>query len=158
MTVLCDATFVPRTELEFSYCFRKSTETVDLNDAVQKCGEKVTGLVDRPLHPTITTLGIGFGQANASIIQAVLVKKVGEISIWTEAFATDGYAPQDHGEYAASIIANPIQQKLPGNVSEMLGSELDEIEPAEWPKLLKQRFSKYMAVPLLHDDQPVAVC
>ncbi|ONN71142.1 hypothetical protein [Pseudomonas oryzihabitans] len=157
ITVLGDATFDPRTKLGFAYCFGKKTETVDLNDAVQKCGEKVTGMVNGLFQPTTRVLDIGFGQVRAGSVQAGAVKKVGEIFIGTEAFATDGYAPQDRGGYAARIVAIPIQQKIAGGVGKMLGAELGEIGPVEWADLLKHRLPKDMAFYLPNGDQPVAV-
>ncbi|AXA67746.1 hypothetical protein [Pseudomonas oryzihabitans] len=98
ITVLGDATFDPRTKLGFAYCFGKKTETVDLNDAVQKCGKKVTGLVNRLFQPTTRVLNIGFGEVRAGIVLPGAFSKVGEIFIGTEAYATDGYAPQDRGD------------------------------------------------------------
>lgn len=61
ITVLGDATFDPRTKLGFAYCFQKRTETVDLNEAVQNCGERVTGMVNDLFQPTTRVLNIGFG-------------------------------------------------------------------------------------------------
>ena len=156
ITVLGDATFDPRTKLGFAYCFGKITETVDLNDAVQKCGEKVTGMVNGLFQPTTRVLNIGFGQVRAGIIRSGPVSKVGEIFIGTGAYATDGYAPQDRGGYPARIVAIPIQQKLASGVGKMIGAELGEIGPVEWAELLKQQLPKDMAFYLPNGDQPVA--
>jgi len=157
ITVLGDATFDPRTKLGFAYCFGKRSETVDLNDAVQKCGEKVTSMVNSLFRPTTRVLKIGFGQVRAGIVQSEAVSKVGEIFIGTEAYATDGYAPQDRGGYPARIVAIPIEQKLAGSVGKMIGTELGEIGPVEWAELLKQQLPKDMAFYLPNGDQPVAV-
>ena len=108
-------------------------------------------------QPTTRVLGVGLGQVRAGIVQACAVKKVGEIFVGTEAFATDGYAPQDRGGYAARIVAIPIQQKLAGGVGKMLGAELGEIGPVEWANLLIQRLPKDMAFYLPSGNQPVAV-
>lgn len=110
--MLGDATFDPRTKLGFSYCFRKKTETVDLNDAVQKCVEKVTGMVNGLFRPTKRVLSIGFGQVRAGIVQTGAAKKVGRIFTGTEAFATDGYAPQDRAGYAAVSLQSPLSKNL----------------------------------------------
>ncbi|MGE6323339.1 hypothetical protein ACQKEF_24300 [Pseudomonas oryzihabitans] len=95
MPILGDATFDPRTELGFSYFFGKRTETVNLNDAIQKCEEKITGMVNSPFQSTTRVLCIGFGQVRVGTIQCHSNQEIGEISIGAEAFATDGYASQD---------------------------------------------------------------
>lgn len=112
MTVLGNETFDTRTELVFSYHFRKRTGTVDLNDAVQQRGEKLIGMVSSPPQSTIRVLGISFGQARDSITQAVSVKKVGEISIETEAFATKGYVPQDRRRIQPASLRSPFSKDL----------------------------------------------
>lgn len=157
ITVLGDATFDPRTKLGFAYCFEKKAETVDLNDAVRKCGDKVNGMVNSLFQPTTRLLNIGFGQVRAGIVQTGSISKVGEIFIGTGVYATDGYAPQDRGGYPARIVAIPIQQKLAGGVGKLIGAELGEIGPVEFAQLLKQRLPKDMAFYLPNGDQPIAV-
>ncbi|WP_282282197.1 hypothetical protein [Pseudomonas sp. PS02302] len=76
--------------------------------AVQKCEEKLSGMVNSPLQSTIKVLGIGFSQVRVGIIQAISVKKVGEMSIGAEAFATDDYAPQDRRGIQPASLQSPF--------------------------------------------------
>ncbi len=157
VTVLGSSSFDPRTEIGTFVCFEPKSGTKDFAAAVQSCGNKLLGMVERTFEPIRADEKSTTARRFIGPVATETGKKIAQLYVNTEGvFVGDGYAPVDRGAYPATVVAIGFDALVAEGFGKRMGWVVGDVGPVDLGNALGRNLPRNTAFFLPNRETPIA--